>query len=127
MHLEELLDMAYEILNTEGELMTLRISGVMRLEDQKAVQRMAADRIGTGGRISVLAIMDNFQGWSREDDWSDVGFLMAHGDAIRKMAIVGEDRWKDEVYAFTGKGLRETEIEFFPPSALAEAERWVRS
>ena len=119
--------MAYEIVKTEGDLMTVRISGVMRLADQKAVQRMAAEMIGASGRIRVLAIIENFQGWSREDDWSDVGFLMEHGDSITKMAIVGDERWKDEAYAFTGKGLRETEIEFFPASALAEAERWVRS
>ncbi|MGZ8218345.1 STAS/SEC14 domain-containing protein [Methylomagnum sp.] len=119
--------MACEIIKVEGDLVTVRIGGVMRLKEQQAVQRAAADIIGTRGKVRALVLAENFQGWSREDDWSDVGFLMEYGDAMAKLAIVGEERWKDDAFAFAGKGFRETEIEFFPTAALAEAELWVRS
>jgi hypothetical protein len=119
--------MACEIIVIEGDLMTVRIGGLLRLAEQQAVQRAAEDLIGMNGTVRMLVLAENFQGWSREDDWGDVGFLMAHGDSVARLAIVGEERWKDDAYAFAGKGFRTTEIEFFPVSALREAERWVRS
>ena len=33
------------------------------------------------------------------------------------MAIVTEERWKEQVFMFTGKEFRATEIGFFPPSS----------
>lgn len=119
--------MACEIIKIEGDLITVRLSGVLHLKEQQAVQRVAADIIGTSGHVRVLVLAENFQGWSREDDWGDVGFLMEYGDAMTKLAIVGEEHWKNDAFAFTGKGFRNTEIEFFPTAALDEAERWMRS
>lgn len=118
--------MTCKIINIDGDLLTIRLSGVMGVAEQQAVQRQAADIINAGGKPRMLVVAENFQGWAR-DDWGDMGFLMEYGDAVVKMAIVGDERWKDDACAFAGKGLRETEIEFFPSSALAEAERWVRA
>ena len=73
------------------------------------------------------SIVENFQGWEKGVDWSDVDFLLAHGNDIARMAIVGDERWKVEALAFVGKGFRTTEIEFFSPSSLKEAEGWVRA
>jgi hypothetical protein len=53
----------------------------------------------------------------------DVDFVVAHDDDFANMAIVGDEWWSDRAYAFVGKGLRATEIEFFPYSSLKEAER----
>jgi hypothetical protein len=50
---------------------------------------------------------------------------MEEGQRIEKMAIVGDEKWRDETLVFTGKGFRPTAIEFFPTSRLAEARRWL--
>lgn len=55
-----------------------------------------------------------------------MGILRAHGNDIVRIAVEGEERWKDEVFAFLGKGFRTTEIEFFPPASTKEAEDWMR-
>jgi hypothetical protein len=39
---------------------------------------------------------------------------------------VGDERWKEVTLPYVGKGLRSTEIEFFPPSALKKAKEWVK-
>jgi hypothetical protein len=120
-------DMSCKIISVDGGLLTVRLSNILRLAEQQAVQKIAEEMIGAAGKIRMLVIAENFEGWSREDDWNDMGFLMEYGDSVVKMAIVGEAHWKDDAYAFAGKGLRDTEIEFFAPSALHEAECWVRN
>jgi hypothetical protein len=43
------------------------------------------------------------------------------------MAIVGDEKWRDDALAFTAKGFRPTAIEFFPASRLNEAHTWLSS
>lgn len=119
--------MASEIIRIEGDLISARISGTLRLADQNAFQRQAAQLIAKGRKLRLLAVLDGFQGWEKGVDWSDVDFLVTHGNDIVKMAFVGEECWKEQLFAFVGKGLRKTEIEFFPSGRLKEAETWVRS
>ena len=119
--------MACEIIQVDGDLVRVRISGVMLLSEQQGLQKLARDLMAQDGKVRLLAIVENFQGWEKGVDWSDVDFLLAHGNDIVKMAIVGDERWKVEALAFVGKGFRTTQIEFFSPSSLKEAEAWVRA
>lgn len=52
-------------------------------------------------------------------------FMMGEGDQIEKIAIVGDEQWRDDAYAFTATGLRPTLIEFFAPSRLDAARAWL--
>lgn len=113
--------MAYEILEIDNDIMHVRISGVMRLADQRALQEMARELIDRGLRPRLLITAENFEGWEKTEEWEDVGFLTGYGNSIVKMAIVGDESWKEQIFMFTGKGLRPTEIEFFPRSSLSEA------
>ena len=119
--------MAHEIVQIDDALVSVRIHGVMRLADMEAIQSLSGDLIGQGKKPRCLILVEDFQGWDKQDDWNDIGFFVEHGDDIAKMAIVGEERWKDNIYLFVGKGLRKTEIEFFPASARQEAEAWLRA
>jgi len=119
--------MSFKIIETDDDVICVRLSGLMRFADQQALQARARSLIEQGKAVRVLVYADDFQGWERTDDWSDVGFLMEHGDDIAKMAIVGDAKWKDDVFLFVGKGLRKTEIEFFTRDDHSEAERWVRA
>jgi hypothetical protein len=118
---------AYEIIGIDGAVLHVRISGVMRLADQQSLQGAGMKLIAKGRKARLLVTLVDFQGWEKGVDWSDVGFLMEHGDDISKMAIVGDERWRDQIFAFVGKGFRSTEIEFFPPASMKEAERWIRA
>jgi hypothetical protein len=42
--------------------------------------------------------------------------MMEQGQHIEKMAIVGDEKWRDDALAFTAKGFRSTAIELFPAS-----------
>jgi hypothetical protein len=119
--------MACEIIESDGEVMRVRIQGVLRLADQRALQDAARTLIDQGGNPRLLVMAEHFEGWEKSEGWDDIGFLVDYGDAVVKMAIVGDERWKEQAFLFTGKGLRATAIEFFPPSSVREAEVWVRT
>lgn len=119
--------MAYELVRTEGAVLYIKISGVMKLADQESLQNTGMGLIAQGGKLRVHVTLENFQGWEKGVDWGDVDFLMAHGNDFAKIALVGDERWKEDLFAFVGKGLRTTEIEFFPASSAKEAENWIRA
>ena len=103
----------------------VRISGKMQVSDQRALQHLVETMPDDGEKIRVLATLEDFQGWEKSEAWGDdLEFLFEHGDRVGRMALVGEDRWKDDALLFAGKGFRETAIEYFP--SRKEAEDWVR-
>ncbi|MCX7097814.1 MAG: STAS/SEC14 domain-containing protein [Methylococcales bacterium] len=119
--------MAYQVLENDGAFLSFHISGQYNLADQEAMQALAAHVIGIYQHVSILALIDHFDGWEPNANWDDYGFMQAHGDDVKKMAIVADEQWKEQAFLFVGKGFRETEIEFFPLSALTKAQQWVRS
>lgn len=119
--------MAYEIIRIDGAVVYAKISGVMRLGDQEALQAAGKGLIAQGKKLRLHVTLEGFQGWEKGVDWGDLDFLMTHGNDIEKIALVGDPRWKEQLYAFVGKGLRTTEIEHFAPQSSVEAERWIRA
>jgi hypothetical protein len=119
--------MAHEIIRIDGAVLYVRLSGVMKLADQQSLQAAGMKLIAPGRKVRLFVTLEDFKGWEKGVDWGDIGFLMEHGDDIAKMAIVGDARWKDQVFAFVGKGLRSTEIEFFTPSSVKEADSWIQA
>lgn len=119
--------MAHEIIQIVDNFISIRFMGMLKQEDMKVVQDKALELIEEGKKVRLLAILDNFQGWDKTEDWGDVEFLMEHGNNIIKMAFVGDENCKDDIYLFVGKGLRTTEIEFFPHASLEQAKTWVQA
>ena len=87
----------------------------------------AKQTIAREGKIRALMIAEGFEGWERKADWGDVSFMMEQGQHIEKMAIVGDEKWRDDALAFTAKGFRPTAIEFFPASRTNEARIWLNA
>jgi CTP synthase (UTP-ammonia lyase) len=119
--------MAFEIVKTDGAVLHIRIQGVMQLADHQAIQAVAKKLIAQGLKPRVLVTTVDFQGWQKGADWGDMSFLSDYGNDIVKMAIVGDEKWKDQVFMFVAKGLRKTAVEYFPANALTQAEAWVRA
>jgi stage II sporulation SpoAA-like protein len=106
----------------EGErLLMVRIQGILRRAELDESQRAAAKIIREAGKVSALILLDGFQGWERTEKWGDVRFLVEHDSHIEKIAIVGDERWRDEVLAFAGAGLRQTPVHYFNDADGARA------
>ena len=117
--------MALDISGSDGPIVRAKISGELSRAEVNQIQTAALEGIRRYGKISALFILENFQGWKREGEWGDVSFMIEHDKDIAKIAVVGEDQWRDLIYAFLAKGFRQAEVEYFLPGDLAKARAWL--
>jgi hypothetical protein len=113
------------MIRINNDVMYIKISGVLKLADQRSLQTAGIKLIEQGKKLKLFVTVQDFQGWEKGVDWGDVDFFVTHSNDIVKIAVVGDERWKEEVFAFLGKGLRSTEIEFFGPSSMDKAQDWI--
>jgi hypothetical protein len=117
--------MPASIHHESGNLFRVRISGVLRQAELKDVQAVAAREIVRLGRITLLFVLEQFEGWERGADWGDLAFYVAHDKDIAKIAIIGEEQWRDHGLAFAGAGIRKAAVQFFPLAEGARARTWL--
>lgn len=119
---------ANDIIQQEGEgVVRARISRRMTVADQKALESFAKRMIDDARPVRVVLTLVDFQGWDLDDGWGDdLDFTFEYGDKIEAIAIVGEEKWRQQALLFVGKGFRRTKIDYFLPDASSLAEDWVR-
>ncbi|MEC4748110.1 STAS/SEC14 domain-containing protein [Methylomicrobium sp. Wu6] len=103
----------------------IKVSDKLTVSEFQKLQSMGELSLEWFGQFRVLIELEDFQGWSREPGWVDSFFVTEDGKRISKVAFVGDEKWKDEVFMFMGKQMRKTAIEFFPKVQLAEAKAWL--
>jgi hypothetical protein len=103
----------------------LELRGVLRkVELDKCLDALAAELPGIGS-VKLLFVLIGFEGWQSGDNWGDLTFYVAHGDAIERIAIVGPERWRGEALMFASAGLRKAPVMYFIPAATADARAWL--
>jgi hypothetical protein len=119
--------MAATLRHENGDTYRMDITGVLRRRELDAVEENAADLIRRGARIRLLVVLDGFAGWEPGMSWRDMEFYIRHGDAIERIAIVGDETWRSEALMFASADLRKAPVEYFLPSELARAAAWLVS
>jgi hypothetical protein len=119
--------MAFTILEASGPIVSAKISGELGNSEVNQIQELSAEAIRRCGKISALFILENFRGWKREGSWGDITFLTEHDKDIAKIAVVGDEEWRDLIYAFLAKGFRQAAIEYFLPGDLSKARSWLEA
>ena len=117
--------MAIQLHHERGNTYRLDITGTMlRAEFARceAELRAEVERVGT---LRLLCVLCGFEGWETQVDWSNLTFYIQHGDAIERIAIVGDEKWKALSMMFAGADLRRAPVEFFPERDLAKARTWL--
>ena len=109
-------------------LYRLDVGGILSKDDLDRVQELLLkemDRAGT--RTSrLLVVLEGFEGWdSRNSNWSDLTFYVKHGDRLERIAIVGNERWRDHALMFAAADLRKGPVEFFASDAMSDARAWL--
>jgi hypothetical protein len=103
----------------------LEIRGVLQALDFTACQATLVAEMDRVGPVRLLFLLEDFQGWAPEDNWHDLDFYVRHGDRIERIAIVGDERWRDESLMFAADGLRRAPVEFFADGQAANARAWL--
>ena len=119
--------MPITVIDATGPIVSARISGTLARSEVSQMQAAALEAIQRCGKISALFILDNFKGWKRGGDWGDITFMMEHDNDIVRIAVVGDEEWRDLIYAFLAKGFRQAAVEYFLPADLARARAWVEA
>jgi hypothetical protein len=119
--------MAFTIIDSSGPIVSIKITGELSVSEVGQIQAAALEAIKRCGKIKGLAILENFRGWKREGNWGDITFLTEHDKDIAKIAVVGDEKWKDPIYAFLAKGFRQAAVEYFLPADLAKARAWLEA
>ena len=117
--------MSFELTKKIDQEIWLKISGQFSVEDYEQTQAIILSTLELHNQSRALIILDNFTGWSKDQRWDEILFMEEHADQITKIAIVGDEKWKEEIYMFVGKSFRSTEIEFFPEDQLEQATLWL--
>jgi hypothetical protein len=110
-----------------AEVVRLDVSGLLRKAELDHIQEtfVAEMRAGRIGPVRLLVVLEAFEGWEPNAAWNDLTFYVRHGDALVRIAIVGDDRWRGEWLMFAAADLRKGPVEYFVPEALAEARAWL--
>ncbi|NOQ93540.1 MAG: hypothetical protein GQ547_02765 [Methylophaga sp.] len=117
--------MSFELIKNIDQEIWMKISGELSVEDYEAVQSLILLELKIFHESKALIILDNFTGWSKDKRWEDILFMQDYADKITKMAIAGDEKWKEEVFMFVGKSFRSTAIEFFSEDQLELATDWL--
>jgi hypothetical protein len=117
--------MSYQLIKKSDHDTWVKLSGKLTVSDFQELQSLARLSIERFGQLRMLVELEDFQGWSKETGWENSFFLEENGEGMSKLAFVGDEKWKDEIFMFTGKPMRQTAIEFFPQGQLDQAQAWL--
>ena len=116
--------MAVSLQHHEANIYRIDISGRLTEDELKALQHAAAGEIRRGGRIRLLIMLKDFEGWDNAAG-RDLGFYIRHGSDVERIAIVGDERWTSEALMFAGAGLRKAPVAFFKTRDALQAATWL--
>ena len=117
--------MSAEITEVVDGIVTIRISDKLRQAELLVAQKAMSEIIRKEGKIRVLVRAEQFAGWESGSQWDDFSFQAEHDDDIERMAIVGDDKWKNLALVFTAQGLRKFPIRYFATADLDKARAWL--
>lgn len=108
-------------------LFLISIKGILTFNDQKKFENWARAEIDRSGKIRVLVLATQFSGWGKEGDWGDLTFMYEYDPYIEKIAVVVDEKWRDEILMFLGAGRRQASVESFSPNEEKDARNWLQA
>ena len=118
--------MGISVENEALGVIKVRVAGRVTSQAWHAALENVAKLLKPDQGTSILLAAEGFEGWE-PGNWDDLSFQRENDARIARIAIVGDQKWEDQVLMFAGKGLRQVEIQFFTPPETALARKWVSS
>lgn len=118
--------MACEWIEADSRVLRARLSGLLTESDRTEIEQRAARSIARFGGVRCLLVLDGFRGWQPGANWGDLSFQQAHDAEIERIAVVGDESWRDDVLAFMAAPLRSVEIRYFDVANSEQAEAWIQ-
>ena len=98
------------------------VTGTLTTADQVRLVAWIRAAIRTGGAVRVLLRLVRFAGWAPASTEADPAIQwLGDDEAVRKMAIVGDGRWKQQALTIVAQPVRGIPIDYFETEAAARA------
>jgi len=108
------------------DLAVIEVSGKLTYDEFASVQATPQDEDAfRDQKLNLLILMKDFEGWQQSGEWGSLKFVDRSNAILRRIAVVGEERWRDSMEMFLLKGLRPFEIEHFDPDEESLARVWL--
>jgi hypothetical protein len=98
---------------------------MLRKSEMEKAQATLAQEIAQVGKVRLMFVLDQFKGWEKGPDWGDMRFYDTYGHYIERIAIVGEEKWRDDALMFALADLRKAPTRYFLPAELDAARAWM--
>ncbi len=117
--------MAIELHHERDNIFRIDLTAKLRQAEFQRCQEQILHEVSRLGPVRLLFLLDGFEGWDSQDNWSDLSFFVRHGDSIARIAIVGNERWRDLALMFAAADLRKAPVEYFAETDLVKARSWL--
>ena len=109
---------------SSGACVGFRVTGRVTSKDHDVLLPHLDNAIAAHGRINLLVLMEDFEGWAGwETIKADFEFGTHLYRQVEKAALVGDNKWQEWIMdPFT----RLKEERFFVPDQLDDAWQWVK-
>lgn len=118
------------------ELITLRLIGTVSDEDWDRVTLAFQQSLGPvfglhlrrqeSGALLVLMDWERLEAWKQDSRTACTLFCMGYQDLVRRIAIVGSERWRDESERLVDV-YKNAHVRYFPASEREAAADWLAS
>jgi len=110
---------------TEDNFIEAMITGKLTERDYEIIIPELERRIREFGKLRLVIILENFQGWTAGAMWEDIKFDFKHFHDVEKIALLGERKWEKTATLFS-RPFTGAELRYFSNEELDEARSWVR-
>jgi hypothetical protein len=118
----------FEIMpESHGAVVGVRARGTLTDDEYKSVLIPALEKAFAGeGKLRVLLLFEDFEGWEMQAAWDDAVFGMTHRKDFERLALVGAPSWVEwgmRLFAPMMSG----QVRSFPAGEAGEAWKWVEA
>ncbi len=117
--------MPIELHHERDNVFRIDVRATLRQREFEHCQEEVLHEVSRLGPVRLLFVLDRFEGWDSQDNWHDLSFFVRHGDAIERIAIVGDERWRDLALMFAAADLRKAPVEYFGEQEFVKAHSWL--
>lgn len=117
--------MSVTLTKEKNDLIVISINGILTFNELKEVENKEREAIDRNKGVKILILAGKFTGWGKEGDWGDLTFMYEYDPFIKKIALVADSKWRDELLMFLGDGRRQAQISFFCPDEGDDARNWL--
>ena len=117
--------MIEQLPESSGKILGFQMSGKLHDEDYKTFGPVVEAAVAANGKVRLLALFRDFQGWDIHALWDDIKFSTKHCLDIERIALVGEKTW-EKWMAKVCKPFTMAKIRYFDAAQVTAAWAWLR-